>query len=460
MVKGNIVVDFIVSKRGSSGKTLVSMVKTDVALAYGYRVWGIDMNDMNPDYSTIYRYLFEILDKLYGHDEDFRKIFWIEKLGFVDSEWPFSKEEFWNIECSGYTYSYLDRDLSSTLEREFYLFNGQRYIRRGTTYTVKQSLVDLAQYLRIILNTISTMGDESKDTYIVTDTNIPYTSLIVYSAKHIKSVAEGFPLTMYIPGAKDTFSDILTSLYESIMSLGKYMKLVITYILPLEVFLKEEAIETEFDALRRISSDLESTLGKAVLEFHLIANMYVPLRYDIISRMMRLSTDIIEKAEKLSGKIAANKEFLSIDEMNKILRGLTEIDVEGIVTKVKAQKSEFVENRIKIFARILILYYALLNSRVKNLSVMPIYDADISYLVELLRTPGLAEIIANNTVFIGDYNRFLRNLWDFGPLIALLTLLGLRVMDAIDIRNMQSPGMMFTKFIFNIADFVRAMAKR
>jgi len=301
------------------------------------------------------------------------------------------------------------------------------------------------------------ISEADKKLYVTVDTNTAFYPLLIFSdaEQTVNDLVGAYPIVNYLNiEALESFHDTLKSFIDGLRSISKHVNLSITYILPLELFVggPDEAIENidhEFGLLKQLYQ-----LGGSRIIVHLVANMYVPIIRKLLKRVLSEIKTIQKYADELyrDTKSILDKGLLSLDDQQQIFIRLLGMDLR---LDAFSGLKEVELDRCTALSRLLVLYYLLLRSRAFNFSVMPIYDFDLSHIIELLRSPSFGMYLLGTLTSLDALRRFRSDILTYGLFLSLLKKSGLKEISEISEESLSGTTLFFEGFTSSIMRFLR-----
>lgn len=492
-----VILDIITSKKGSSGKTLISLFKFDLGIKNMYNVIGVDTNDMNPDMYTILHSIFRVMQKvMYDESEKMRGISNLRKYLHIHQRGP-------NVDIgslSGFNYVLTIRrtryDGSHNIQYvEIKRFQPREQIKSkdiddiASKFIVRFSTLDMIWVLNDLIDYVNALDrrHNSDIDYIVIDTNTSCMTFqhFVQPIGKLKLSVMDFPFAgSIVTDASEVDACLqqhINRLIEAFLTdkSNKQEKrtidltVVITFILPLFVFLNinqdNSFLEKELEVLRNISQRLETKFVP-----HIIANMYSHIDQKTIQLVLKKRNEIIKFAENMAsafrevdieGRKTSEGYILSLDSIIKLIKLLPEEDIRSEIVEKIGDMKESKKDKIEILAKLLTLELCLRILQEKyrfpiiNFTVMPIFDIELSHIVEIMRSDTFRTLIEN--ISESDYNSstlysFIIN---YGLFTGLLPLLGVRIKRTKALSEMIVTKGVLTHFLEDINRFVRGVAE-
>jgi len=350
--------DIITAKKGGSGKTLLALIKFEEVVKKMDNVAVIDLNDMNPDFYTIIRNVFDV--------------YLLEK-GIVKPETARIDEAILKI--------YNVHPYKLTMDgRE------KRVLLVKLRQPLRFSSIDMLIALRQI---IDILAEESIE-YAIVDTNTSYETLVPWFLEEDTKYLDVFP-TAYMLG---------TNLKEQLLEfLRRYMggllstNIVFTTILPLSIFGSSWGLKAEMGKLAESVEFIRSRIhGDAKMYSNIVVNSYLPLGAQHRGYLRRT----IEFIGNMLKKVLMRKPTIKIPKKN-----IWDIeDIESFIEQTMVMQdigelNDAVANIRKNLRRayIYLKEYERKVTRVLNFYISPIYDYDLSDVIMQLKGGELTKLI-------------------------------------------------------------------
>ncbi len=372
-----MIIDIVTAKKGGSGKTLVSLVKFDVAFREKLNIALVDMNDMNPDSYLIST---SILD-------------FYEERGLIQRVPEEDLEKYTDYKPFFILHAYRLINQQSGHTQNILIIKPRYVIGEDDPLKLnKFSSLDTFILLWKITEFLS-VSNLNID-YVVVDTNMSYEALIPWFLEDEEASNKYFSLfwTDYILDAdnRDILYQILKAKTVEILK----KKIILTIIFPLSMLIRKSAAMDEIDkisnameAIRRIKE--KNGVGAANGPYiNLVINAYIPIyrRISLGNYLRYLIRSVYRKLKRLSTQKINMKECEGGN-------GIKDIEcIRAIISKgIKDRKISNINDMLSALRSNLISLFEMIERierkiDINNFFVAPIYSHDISDMIFRLRS--------------------------------------------------------------------------